>query len=82
MRGVEELAPTAGSQPLPRWARGHHRYTEDRVPHIQALSQRQGAGRAFTRCHVRYSFGPDLPAEVTFSATTCPTAPDLASLLR
>jgi hypothetical protein len=50
-------------------------------PRIQALS-RQGAGHTSTRCHVSYTFGPHLPAEVGSGAATCPSALDLASLLR
>jgi hypothetical protein len=34
------------------------------------------------RCHVSYSFGPRLPAEVGFDAAMCPMAPDLATRLR
>jgi hypothetical protein len=33
-------------------------------------------------CHVSYNFRPHLPAEVGSRAATCPTAPDLTSLLR
>jgi hypothetical protein len=81
-RSAEELAPPVGSQPLPTWARGASVGTlKTRYPHIQALS-RQGAGRASTRCHVRCSFRPHLPAEVGSRATICPAASDLTSFLR
>jgi hypothetical protein len=51
------------------------------TPHTSS-KLRQEAGCASTCCHISCSFGPHLPAEVGFDATTCPTTPDLASLLR
>jgi hypothetical protein len=57
-------------------------YPEDRVPpHISSKS-RQEAGCASMRYHVSCSFRPHLPTEVRSGATTCPTAPDLVSVLR
>jgi hypothetical protein len=39
--------------------------------------------RPSTHCHVCYSFRPHLPTEeVGYGATTCPVAPNLASLAR
>jgi hypothetical protein len=58
------------------------RYTEDQVPHIQALSKKQGAERVSMHCYLRCSFRSHLLTEVDFDAATCPTVPDLTSLLR
>jgi hypothetical protein len=77
-RGTEELAPPAGLQPLLRC----YRYPKDRSPPHTSSKSRQGAGRACTRYHVSCSFGPHLPAEVGSGVTTCPAAPDLASVMR
>jgi hypothetical protein len=49
---------------------------------VGTLKTGYGAWRASTRCHVSCSFRPHLPVEVGSSATTCPVAPDLTSLLR
>jgi hypothetical protein len=76
------LAPPAGSQPLTRWARGLCGHPEDRVPPHTSYKLRQGVGRASTRYHERYSFGPHLPTEVSSGAATCPSALDLTSLSR
>jgi hypothetical protein len=59
-----------------------YRYPEDWVPSHTSSKSRKGARCASTRCHISCNFGPHLPAEVGFSATTCPSGPDLASLLR
>jgi hypothetical protein len=57
-------------------------YPEDRVPLHRNSKSRQEAGRASMRCHISCSFGPHLSTEVGSGAVTCPTAPDLTSLLR
>jgi hypothetical protein len=58
------------------------RHPKDRVPPYTTSKSRQGAGRASTRCHVSCTFGPHLLVKVGSGTVTCPTAPDLASLLR
>jgi hypothetical protein len=71
------LKPCLSSIPV-----GVCRHHEDRVPPHTSSKSRQGAGRVSTRCHISCSFGPHLPVEVGFGATTCPVAPNLTSLLR
>jgi hypothetical protein len=61
---------------------GQCRYPADRIPPHAGFKSRQGARRASTRYHVLYSPRLCLPGEVGSSATTCPTAPDPASLSR
>jgi hypothetical protein len=61
---------------------GLYRYPENRVSLYTSFKSRQGPVRASMRYHVSCSFGPHLPAEVGSGATTCPAAPDHASLLR
>jgi hypothetical protein len=58
------------------------RYPKDRVTPYTSSKSRQGARRASTCCHISCSFGPHHPTEVGSGTTTCPAAPDLASLLR
>jgi hypothetical protein len=58
------------------------RYPEDRVPLHTSSKSRQGARRVSTHSHVSCCFRPHLSAEMCSGATTCPAAPDLASLLR
>jgi hypothetical protein len=77
-RGTEELSPPAGSQPLPRWARGHCRYPVDRVPlHISFKSKI----RSEMCTHMPCSTEPCLPIEVGSGVATCMVAPDPASLI-
>jgi hypothetical protein len=66
------------------WAGPKHdcRYPEDRIPLCTISKLRQEAVRASMCCHISCTFGSHLPAEVGSGATTCPTAPDLASVLR
>jgi hypothetical protein len=45
------------------------------------MSSRQRAGCAIMCCHVYHSSGPRLPSEEGSGITTCPVAPDPASLL-
>jgi hypothetical protein len=52
------------------------------VPLQTSYKSRQVVGRASTRYHVPYGFGPLLPAEVGFSAATCPMASNFISWLR
>jgi hypothetical protein len=50
--GKRMFDPPVGSQPLPRWARGHYRYPMDRVPPRTCFKLRQRAKHAPTRCHM------------------------------
>jgi hypothetical protein len=58
------------------------RHPTDRVSLHTSFKSRQVIGRASIHCHVPYSSGPRLPAEVGSSAAMCPMALDLASQLR
>jgi hypothetical protein len=75
------LAPLVGSQPLPRWARGHCWYPADQVSPRTGFKTTQGVGHASARCHVSCSSKPCLPIEVASDAAICPTTLDLATLL-
>jgi hypothetical protein len=74
------FGPTCGFAASPEV--GLCRHPEDRVSPHTSFKSRQGTWRASMRCHVSCTFRPHLPAEVDSGATTCPTAPDLTSLLR
>jgi hypothetical protein len=56
-------------------------YPANRVPLYISLKSRQGAGRAPTCCHVPCSTEPYPPVKVGSGATTCPVAPDPASMI-
>jgi hypothetical protein len=60
---------------------GHYRYPEDRVPLHTSFKMRQREECASVHCHMHCGSGPCLPTKAGSSATTCPSAPDPASLL-
>jgi hypothetical protein len=68
---------------LPRGGSGDHcRYPTDRVQPFTSFKSRQRGGRATTCHHVSRSTEICLPAEVGSEATTCPAAPEPASLVQ
>jgi hypothetical protein len=77
--GAEEAGASVGEA---LGVGGCCRHPEDWVPPHISSKLKQEAVCASTRCHASYSFGPQLPVEVGSGATTCPTAPNLTSLLR
>jgi hypothetical protein len=90
-RSSAPIGPTSSSQPLPRWARGplsvpwrlgtpaYKIWVKTRsMTCIHALPRRGGL-----LCHhMSYGPGPRLLAEVSSGTATCPSAPDLTSLMR
>jgi hypothetical protein len=61
---------------------GHYRYPEDQVPLHTSFKMRQREECASVHCHMPCGSGPCLPTKAGSNATTCPSAPDPASLLR
>jgi hypothetical protein len=69
------LAPPAGLLHLPRWARGHCRYPEDRIlPHTSSKS-RQKSRRTLMHAHVSRGSGSHLLAYGSSRAAICLVAP-------
>jgi hypothetical protein len=77
-RGKDVLAPPAGSQPLPRWARGPLSVPCKPGTPTYTLKSKT---RNNTYCHMPRSSGPCLAAREGSSAATCSVASDPASML-